>query len=95
MRSVLIGGCDDLVALHRSGALQLKLETALTHQSKPMRSLPSDVPSPTAATLPSSAVDTDQGQTFRSLFWFPDVVDNRCACMPAVQFLHAVACCVK
>ena len=77
--SALIGGCDDLVALHKSGALQPKLEKALIHQGKTGIALPLAKSSAPAASSPSSAVDNDQSRPARSLFWFPDVVDNRCA----------------
>jgi len=75
----LTGGCDDLVALHKSGALQLKLEKALIQHGRTGTSLPLTKSTAPAAILSSSAVDIDQGRPARSLFWFPDVVDNRWA----------------
>lgn len=77
--SVLIGGCDDLVALHKSGALQLKLEKALIQHGSTGTPLPSPKSTAPAGISPSSAVDIDQDRPARSLFWFPDVVDNRSA----------------
>ncbi|DBA68888.1 TPA: hypothetical protein ACH3X2_013364 [Trebouxia sp. C0005] len=94
INSVLIGGCDDLVALHKSGALQLKLEKALIQHGSTGTPLPSPKSTAPAGISPSSAVDIDQDRPARSLFWFPDVVDNRAgrivACMTSIISLLAI-----
>ena len=73
--SVLVGGCDELVALHKSGQLQLKLEKALSGKSK--KCLTYQMHSETEVLDTGSAVDLHAKRPMRSLFWFPDVTDNR------------------
>lgn len=75
--SVLIGGCDDVVALHKSGQLQLELEKALLHKGSSATALPLSLSSETGGADTVSAVDLHSKQPLRSLFWFPDVTDNR------------------
>ena len=75
--SVLNCGCDDLVALHKSGQLQLKLEHALADNGSHTDGTISSANVKGTASVNPSAVDLHLRKPLRSFFWFPDAVDNR------------------
>ena len=72
---MLVGGCDAIIELHKTGRLLPLLNEAVADAAnKGKAAIQLRQVAPTDL-VPSVAAG--QGCFMRSFFWFPDVVDNR------------------